>query len=88
MDNRHNVSAPRPVGYGPDGNMPSWEVDILRDDTVIVDTFLLNSAVLPPRTKKKGKVVWKLPDDAETLVSCMHYRKIPHFVLFDMAHEL
>lgn len=69
MDNRHNVSAPRPVGYGPDGNMPSWEVDILRDDTVIVDTFLLNSAVLPPRTKKKGKVVWKLPDDAETLPS-------------------
>lgn len=47
---------------------PSWEVDILRDG-VIVDSFILNKEVLPPRTNKKGKVVWKLPDNGDKLVS-------------------
>ncbi|KAL7540547.1 hypothetical protein ACHAXR_012582 [Thalassiosira sp. AJA248-18] len=69
MEDRHTVSDPRSVGIGGDGNLPSWEVDILRDDTVIVDTFLLNNDVLPPRTNKKGKVVWRLPDKGEKLVS-------------------
>lgn len=68
-DVRHSVSDPRPVGG--DENLPSWEVDILRDDTVIVDTFLLNNEVLPPRTNKKGKVVWRLPDTADKLVSAI-----------------
>jgi len=70
MEDRHAVSEPRPVeSNGRDGNLPSWEVDILRDDTVIVDTFLLNNDVLPPRTNKKGKVVWRLPDTADKLPS-------------------
>lgn len=66
MEDRHTVSEPRSVEKTADG--PSWEVDILRDDTVIVDTFLLNSDVLPPRINKKGKVLWKLPDTADKLV--------------------
>ncbi len=47
---------------------PSWEVDILRDG-VIVDTFILTKEVLPPRTNKKGKLVWKLPENGDKLVS-------------------
>jgi hypothetical protein len=67
MEDRHTVSEPRPVEKNAkDG--PSWEVDILRDDTVIVDTFLLNSSVLPPRINKKGKLLWKLPDTGDKLV--------------------
>lgn len=70
MEDRHSVSEPRPVDDdGSDcNNCPSWEVDILRDG-VIVDTFILNKEVLPPRTNKKGKVVWKLPDSGDKLVS-------------------
>ena len=67
MEDRHTVSEPRPVERTPNDG-PSWEVDILRDDTVIVDTFLLNRDVLPPRINKKGKVLWKLPDTADKLV--------------------
>ena len=68
MEDRHTVSEPRPIE---DGNekMPSWEVDILRDGTVIVDTFLLNNDVLPPRTNKRGKVLWRLPDSLNKMVS-------------------
>ena len=67
MEDRHSVSDPLPVDD--DGrDFPSWEVDILRDG-VIVDTFILNKEVLPPRTNKKGKVVWKLPDSGEKMVS-------------------
>eukprot|EP00584_Thalassiosira_punctigera_P005781 CAMPEP_0172535502 /NCGR_PEP_ID=MMETSP1067-20121228/7482_1 /TAXON_ID=265564 ORGANISM="Thalassiosira punctigera, Strain Tpunct2005C2" /NCGR_SAMPLE_ID=MMETSP1067 /ASSEMBLY_ACC=CAM_ASM_000444 /LENGTH=508 /DNA_ID=CAMNT_0013320439 /DNA_START=140 /DNA_END=1666 /DNA_ORIENTATION=- len=70
MEDRHTVSEPRPVeSIGRDGNLPSWEVDVLRDDTVIVDTFLLNNSVLPPRTNKRGKVVWRLPDTTDKLPS-------------------
>lgn len=79
MEDRHSVSEPRPIDKN-DGSLPSWEVDILRDDTVIVDTFLLNKDVLPPR-KKKGKVVWRLPDKADKLVSCIaciHFTKRGH----------
>ena len=73
MEDRHAVSEPRLVeSIGRDGNfLPSWEVDILRDDTVIVDTFVLNNEVLPPRTNKRGKVVWRLPDKTDKLVSCL-----------------
>ena len=67
LEDRHTVSEPRPVERTPNDG-PSWEVDILRDDTVIVDTFLLNRDVLPPRINKKGKVLWKLPDTADKLV--------------------
>jgi hypothetical protein len=66
MEDRHSVSEPRIVEGSP---TPSWEVDILRDDTVIVDTVVLNGDVLPPRTNKKGKVVWRLPDSADKMVS-------------------
>ena len=68
MEDRHSVSEPRPVDGGV--GKPSWEVDILRDDTLVVDTFSLSNDNLPPRTNKKGKVVWRLPDKADKLVSC------------------
>ena len=34
-----------------------------------MDTIVLNSKTLPPRKSKKGKVVWRLPTDRDTLVS-------------------
>ena len=75
MEDRHTVSEPRPIE---DGNekMPSWEVDILRDGTVIVDTFLLNNDVLPPRTNKRGKVLWRLPDSLNKMVSYIDEKDI------------
>lgn len=67
MEDRHTVSEPRPVKKNAN-DRPSWEVDILRDETVIVDTFFLDSDVLPPRINKKGKLLWKLPDTGDKVV--------------------
>lgn len=67
MEDRHSISEPRPITRDP--TCVEWEVDILRDDTVIVDTFVINNEILPPRTNKKGKVLWRLPDSMDRLVS-------------------
>ncbi|KAL3791174.1 hypothetical protein ACHAWO_013605 [Cyclotella atomus] len=64
MEDRHSISDPRPVR---NSTSVEWEIDILRDETVIVDTFVLNNDVLPPRTNKKGKVLWKLPDTLDRI---------------------
>ncbi len=72
MEDRHSVSKPRPVpGGGGDGvkDVPMWEVDIIRDGSVIVDTFVLHHEILPPRKNKKGKVLWCLPKDLNKTVS-------------------
>mmetsp|Transcript_10182 Transcript_10182/g.21234 ORF Transcript_10182/g.21234 Transcript_10182/m.21234 type:complete len:523 (+) Transcript_10182:128-1696(+) len=72
MEDRHTISDPRPLvleKVGSDDDLPSWEVDIIRDDTVVVDTVVLNNENLPPRTNKKGKVVWRLPDSTDKLPS-------------------
>eukprot|EP00804_Cyclotella_cryptica_P026030 CCRYP_019309-RA/>CCRYP_019309-RA protein AED:0.04 eAED:0.04 QI:88/1/1/1/1/1/2/1276/479 len=69
MEDRHSISEPRAIVRRNFGS-PSyveWEVDILRDDTVVVDTLTLTDEVLPPRTNKKGKVVWRLPDSEDKL---------------------
>ena len=71
MEDRHSISDPRPVVLRNTGSPTyvGWEVDILRDDTVVVDTLILTDDVLPPRTNKKGKVIWRLPDSEDKLVS-------------------
>ncbi len=71
MEDRHSISEPRPIVRRVFGSPTyvEWEVDILRDDTVVVDTLILTDDVLPPRTNKKGKVVWRLPDSEDKLVS-------------------
>ena len=92
MEDRHTISEPRPVlsesvgadtkdenNSGDDGKLPCWEVDILRDDSVIVDTLVLDSNVLPPRTNKKGKVVWRLPDTIDKLVSVLDSKILCRF---------
>ncbi|KAG7354940.1 hypothetical protein IV203_004296 [Nitzschia inconspicua] len=64
MEDRHYLSEPRPVA-GLD--IPTWEVDIMRegvDDPIM--TLLVDQNSLPPRKSKK-KIVWKLPDNLETL---------------------
>ena len=66
MEDRHSISEPRPIR---ESSRAEWEVDILRDDTFVVDTFVINDEVLPPRTGKKGKVLWRLPDTVDKLVS-------------------
>lgn len=65
---RHTISEPRCLVNDGDAN-PCWKVDILRDDSLVVDTFVLNNAVLPPRVNKKGKVLWKLPETGDKLPS-------------------
>ncbi|KAL7517794.1 hypothetical protein ACHAWX_002684 [Stephanocyclus meneghinianus] len=69
MEDRHSISEPRPIVRRHIGSSTcvEWEVDILRDDTVVVDTIILTDDVLPPRTNKKGKVVWRLPDSVDKL---------------------
>lgn len=69
MEDRHSISEPRPIR---ETSRAEWEVDILRDDTLVVDTFVINDEVLPPRTGKKGKVLWRLPDTVDKLVSAYY----------------
>lgn len=65
MEDRHAISEPRLLS----STQPSWLVDITRDGVnEPVDTIEINETTLPPR-KKKGKVVWRLPSDAERLPS-------------------
>jgi hypothetical protein len=68
MEDRHTISEPRRL-VNDGGTNLCWEVDILRDDSLVVDTFVLNSVVLPPRVNKKGKVLWKLPETGDKLPS-------------------
>ncbi|GKY99149.1 hypothetical protein MPSEU_000870400 [Mayamaea pseudoterrestris] len=68
MEN-HTFSEPEPVE---NSSPPEWLVHVLRnsnsptDDDVkkqtLVATLLVNCETLPPR-RRKGRVVWKLPDD-------------------------
>lgn len=64
MEERHYVSQPRPV---PDLELPTWEVDIMREgvDTPIM-TFNVDNNILPPRKRKK-RVIWKLPETLDIL---------------------
>ena len=73
MEDRHSISEPRPIR---ETSRAEWEVDILRDDTLVVDTFVINDEVLPPRTGKKGKVLWRLPDTVDKLVSACTYQYV------------
>jgi hypothetical protein len=69
MEERHAVSEPRLLS----STQPSWVVDITREGVdEPVDTIEINETTLPPR-KKKGKIVWRLPSDAEKMVSCLFY---------------
>lgn len=69
MEDRHAISEPRLLS----STQPSWLVDITRDGVnEPVDTIEINETTLPPR-KKKGKVVWRLPSDAERLVSFSYF---------------
>ena len=57
MVDRHSLSEPRYIGD------LQWEVDVFRENVdQAVDTLIINSTTLPPRTRK-GKVVWQLPKD-------------------------
>jgi hypothetical protein len=64
MEDRHTFSEPRPAhGY----DKLTWKVDVFRegvDDPVL--TLVIDSDTMPPRMRKK-KVVWRLPEDHETL---------------------
>lgn len=75
MEDRHTISEPRRLVNDGSTN-PCWEVDILRDDSLVVDTFILNSVILPPRINKKGKVLWKLPETGEPSFGSEDRRRI------------
>lgn len=64
MEVRHTFSEPR-LAHGYD--KLTWNVDVFREgveDPVL--TLVVDNDTLPPRMRKK-KVVWRLPEDAETL---------------------
>ena len=64
MEVRHSFSEPR-LAHGYD--VLTWNVDVFRegvDDPVL--TLVIDNDTLPPRMRKK-KVVWRLPEDEETL---------------------
>ena len=64
MEERHYLSDPRPI---PDLDLPTWEVDIMREGvSTPIMTMTVDSTVLPPRKRKK-KIVWKLPDNLDVL---------------------
>ena len=70
MEDRHTISEPRLITNPSNPDIFEWEVDVYRDNVdTPVDTIVLNSKTLPPRKSKKGKVVWRLPTDRDTLVS-------------------
>jgi hypothetical protein len=64
MEVRHTFSEPRLAqGY----DKLTWNVDVFREgveDPVL--TLIIDNDTLPPRMRKK-KVVWRLPEDVETL---------------------
>jgi hypothetical protein len=64
MEDRHYLSEPRPV---PGLDLPTWEVDVLREGVdVPILTLRLDRITLPPRKSKK-KVVWRLPDTVDMI---------------------
>ena len=67
MEDRHTLSEPRINSDASDGTL-CWLVDVYRkgvDDPI--DTIEISDQTLPPR-KKKGKIVWRLPNDASRVV--------------------
>ena len=72
-EDRHSFSDPR-VAPGSGGGNLAWEVDVFRKGVEgPVDTLRVDDNNLPPRVNKKGKVVWRLPNDKNRLVSFVTY---------------
>lgn len=71
MEDRHSLSEPRiKTNNGNDTKSLVWLVDIYRKGvTNPVDTIEICNESLPPRLNKKGKVLWRLPNDKDRLVS-------------------
>jgi hypothetical protein len=64
MEDRHSFSEPRPIPGLP---LPTWEIDVFRENVdTPIESLRIDETTLPPR-RRKGKVVWKLPDSVETL---------------------
>lgn len=70
MEDRHTISEPRIHDISQE---LTWEVDIYRDGVAQpIDTVIISDRVLPPRTNKKGKIVWKLPTEPGKMVITLH----------------
>lgn len=76
-EERHTFSDPRSKSFDntSSSNDPStppsccWEVDIYRNGVPDpIDTIEISDETLPPRTNKKGKVLWRLPSKPDSLV--------------------
>eukprot|EP00978_Attheya_sp_CCMP212_P040733 scaffold225587_cov41-Attheya_sp.AAC.1 len=67
---RHFLSEPR-ISSPEDGGGESrleWEVDVHREGvSEVIETLTINDTTLPPRTNKRGKVLWRLPTDHSRL---------------------
>lgn len=79
MDERHSLSEPRLLKQSnPSSDGPKWEVDVLRENVIVVDTIPIDETTLPPRLNKKGRVAWRLPGDDSRLPTfgCDERRRI------------
>lgn len=66
MEVRHTISDPRPISL----NALKWKVEIYRNGVnTPIDTIVLSDESLPPRTNKRGKIVWRLPTETGKLPS-------------------
>ena len=69
MEDRHTISVPR-IKVPNEEMALVWLVDIYRKGVSDpIDTLDITEETLPPRTNKRGKIVWRLPKDPEKLVS-------------------
>lgn len=68
FEDRHTFSDPR-LASDTDpsfADMPAWHVDVYRKGvSEPVDTLLIDDSTLPPRKNKKGRVIWRLPDEPD-----------------------
>jgi len=78
MEN-HTFSDPVPVA---DAAIPTWQVDVLRPGVAdSVGTLKISNDNFPPR-KRKNKVVWKLPDDMDSIPKFGEHEKKRLWELF------
>ena len=75
MEDRHTISVPRIKTPIINAELV-WLVDIYRKGVSDpIETLEITEDSLPPRTNKRGKIVWRLPKDPEKLVS-LYLREI------------
>jgi hypothetical protein len=76
---KHSFNVAR---YVEGSKIPTWHVEVYRQGVdAPVDLLLLDNITFPPR-KRKGKVVWKLPDNSDTIPKFGEYERQRLYEMF------